>query len=228
MKLLFDTMRRVQSCLSTAPSLLNRKRNGPFTLKEFSVIIAIGIITPIIDHRILDFFVQFFYNLQGTIRIFAYTGGPVDDDLLLSWLEYGGVLAVNVVRKPGSATLAMTVNGFVQVFVNGSHLPHLLYGFNGLAADSIFFSFRYKRYDILSVSLAGIASSLAWFVNVGFSHDEFMFPVLDILRKACIRVIGGMIGDGWLGGALGFLLMKLHQKVGPRLHLEVRPPTDNP
>jgi ABC-type thiamin/hydroxymethylpyrimidine transport system permease subunit len=83
---------------------------------------------------------------------------------LVAWEEYGAVLASYLVRKPGAATLAMAINGFGQYFlVDGLQGPHhLIYFVSGLSADLIFGLFRYKRYDIATCVLAGIASQMFW------------------------------------------------------------------
>ncbi|MDV3294096.1 MAG: ECF transporter S component [Nitrososphaerales archaeon] len=183
------------------------------------VLFSIGIATPLIDHYILDFSVQYFYNVQNVVRIFDYTGGPVNSDLLLVWLEYGSVLAAYVVRKLGAATVVMTTNGFVQVFVGGAHAPHLLYGVSGLAVDLVFASFRYRRYDLPVALLAGVACAVSWYPIVYFTHGVFLLPSSFAVSDFILRVFGSAIGDGLLGAALGVAIASLARRGGARLGL---------
>jgi len=137
------------------------------------------------------------------------TGGPIFGDLLQTWLEYGAVLAACFVRKPGAGTIALTINGLCQVFVYGNHDPHLLYGVSGLGADIVFALFRYKRYDLLAVSLAGIACGLFWYPIVWVTHGVFLYPPLFIISDLAIRVIGSAVGNGIVPAALARMVLNL-------------------
>ncbi len=134
-------------------------------------------------------------------------------DLLQTWLEYGAVLAACLVRKPGAGTIAMTINGLCQVFINGTHDPHLLYGVSGLGADIVFASFRYRRYDVPAVCLAGISCWIFWYPIVWFTHGIFLYPASFILSDFAIRVLGSAVGDGLLGAVLALVVLKL---AGPK------------
>ena len=137
------------------------------------------------------------------------TGGPVFGDFLLTWLEYGAVLAAFLVRKPAAGTIALTINGFCQVFVHGTHDPHLLYGVPGLGADIVFALFRYKRYDVRVVCLAGISCAMFWYPIVWFTHGIYLYPPSFIISDLAFRVLGGAIGDGLLGAAIALIILKL-------------------
>src|SRR5437867_6354799 len=82
-----------------------------FTRNELIILVAIGVLTPLIDDRLEHFLVTFFANISGFVKIFDCTWGPLNSDLLIAWEQYGGVLACFLVRKPGAATLTMTING---------------------------------------------------------------------------------------------------------------------
>jgi energy-coupling factor transport system permease protein len=137
------------------------------------------------------------------------TGGPLFGDLLQTWLEYGAVLAACLVRKPAAGTIALTINGLCQVFVNGTHDPHLLYGVSGLGADIVFALFRYKRYDFPAVCLAGISCGMFWYPIVWFTHGVYLYPPSFILSDLAIRVLGSAVGDGLLGAALALIIVNL-------------------
>jgi ABC-type thiamin/hydroxymethylpyrimidine transport system permease subunit len=107
----------------------------------------------------------------------------------------------------------MTINGFGQVFLNGTHTPHLLYGVAGLGADLAFGLFYYKRYDLPTVCLAGIACSLFWYPVVYFSHTVYLYPTQFILIDLVVRVLGSTVGDGILGASLGFATLWILHRV---------------
>ncbi len=184
-----------------------------FSRKELLVIVAVGAITGILDDRIemLEFaFVAHNHTLLLVNDYLAYvTGGPVFGDILLVWLEFGAVLAACLVRKPAAGTVALTVNGFFQVFLHGTHDPHLLYGVPGLGADVVFAFFRYRRYDLPAVCLAGIACAMFWYPVVWFTHGLYAYPLSFILTDLAFRVFGGAIGDGLMGAAIALAILRL-------------------
>jgi ABC-type thiamin/hydroxymethylpyrimidine transport system permease subunit len=137
------------------------------------------------------------------------TGGPVFGDFLLTWLEWGAVLAACLVRKPAAGTIALTINGFCQVFVHGTHDPHLLYGVPGLGADVVFALFRYRRYDVPVVCLAGIACGVFWYPIVWFTHGIYLYPRSFILPDLALRILGSAVGDGLFAAAVALTILKI-------------------
>jgi ABC-type thiamin/hydroxymethylpyrimidine transport system permease subunit len=184
-----------------------------FSRKELAIIVAVGLVTGLADGRVetLEFAVVAHERLLVLLNDYLAfkTGGPVFGDLLETWLEYGAIVAACLVRKPAAGTLALTINGLCQVFVNGTHDPHLLYGVPGLGADLVFASLRYKRYDVPAVCLAGVACSMFWYPIVWFTHGIYLYPVSFILSDFALRVLGSSVGDGLLGGAVALLIFRL-------------------
>ena len=184
-----------------------------FSRKEFAVIVAVGLVTGLLDDKVEAVEFALVARTHVLVLLNDYlafkTGGPIFGDLLETWLEYGAVVAACLVRKPAAGTIALTINGICQVFVNGTHDPHLLYGVPGLGADLVFAYFRYKRYDVPTVGLAGIACAMFWYPIVWFTHGIYLYPVSFILSDLALRVLGSAFGDGLLGGAAALLLLGL-------------------
>jgi energy-coupling factor transport system substrate-specific component len=184
-----------------------------FSKREFAVILAVGLISGILDGRIEMLVFAAVARTQLLMLPNFYlahvTGGPVFGDLLESWLEYGAVLSACLVRKPAAGTIALTINGLCQVFVNGTHDPHLLYGVPGLGVDIVFALFRYKRHDLPVICLAGISCGMFWYPIVWFTHGIYLYPVSFILSDLAFRILGSAVGDGLLGVALAFLILRL-------------------
>jgi energy-coupling factor transport system permease protein len=186
-----------------------------FTRNELIILVAIGVITPLIDDRVEHFLVTFFLNISGSVNVFDYTGGPLNSDLLIVWEEYGAVLAAFLVRKPGAATLAMTINGFGQFFKDGYVGPHhLLYGVSGVGADLVFWAFRYRRYDAVASALAGVAAQFFWVPFSYVYHVVYIYPLSFIGGDLLIRLIGGALGDGLLGAGLGVAILQVGSWAG--------------
>jgi ABC-type thiamin/hydroxymethylpyrimidine transport system permease subunit len=184
-----------------------------FSKKELAVIVAVGLVTGLLNDKVESMEFALVARTHILVLVNDYlafkTGGPVFGDLLETWLEYGAVLAACLVRKPAAGTIALTINGLCQVFVNGTHDPHLLYGVPGLGADLVFSSLRYKRYDAPAICMAGIACAMFWYPIVWFTHGIYLYPVSFILSDFALRVLGSAVGDGLLGGAVALLIFRL-------------------
>ncbi len=184
-----------------------------FSRKELAVIVAVGLITGVLDDKVE--FIEFTLVARAHVLVLLNdylafkTGGPVFGDLLQTWLEYGAVLAACLVRKPAAGTVALTINGICQVFVNGTHDPHLLYGVPGLGADLVFAVFRYRRYDLPVVSVAGIGAAMFWYPIVWFTHGIYLYPLSFILSDLAMRILGSAVGDGLLAGAVALVVLSL-------------------
>jgi len=180
------------------------------------VIVAVGLVTGLLDDKVEA--LEFALVARSHVLVLANdylafkTGGPVFGDLLETWLEYGAVVAACLVRKPAAGTIALTINGLCQVFVNGTHDPHLLYGAPGLGADLVFAALRYRRYDVYAVSLAGVACSMFWYPIVWFTHGIYLYPLSFIVSDLALRILGSAVGDGLLGGAAALLILSLARR----------------
>ncbi len=190
-----------------------------FTRYDWIAVSLIGILTPLIDSRIEVWLPTFFFGLHNTINIFAFTGGPLNGDLLVAWEEYGAVLASYLVRKPGAATLALGINGLGQYFlVDAFHGPHHLFYFvAGLGADLLFGVFHYRRYDIPICILAGIASELFWIpVSYVYHNVLSLYSTSFIENDIATRIIGSAIGDGLVGAVLGYAILRIAMAIKKR------------
>jgi energy-coupling factor transport system substrate-specific component len=189
-----------------------------FTGRELSLLIVIGFLTALVDHRVeltilLNLFdVQSFVSLSNFL--YSSTGGPILGDFLMAWEQYGGVLAAYLVRKPLAGTVSMTANGFSQVLLNGTHSPHLLYGVVGLGADVVYAAFGYSKYDFRASALAGLAAGMFWYPVVYFSHAVYEYPTSFIAAYLTVRALGNVVGDVLLGAGLGALALIAAHRLG--------------
>jgi ABC-type thiamin/hydroxymethylpyrimidine transport system permease subunit len=182
-----------------------------FSRKQFAIIVAVGLVTGLLDGKVETLEFAVVAHSRALVLLNDYlafkTGGPIFGDLLETWLEYGAVLACCLVRKPAAGTIALTINGLCQVFVNGNHDPHLLYGVPGLGADIVFASLRYRRYDLPTIGFAGIACAMFWYPVVWFTHGLYLYPTTFIVSDFALRVLGSAVGDGLLAGGVALLLL---------------------
>lgn len=186
-----------------------------FSRNEWIAVVAIGVLTPLIDSRVEVLLPDFFYQIKGVANVFDFTGGPVNSDLLVAWEEYGGVVAGYIVRKPGAATIAMTINGVGQFVIDGFQGPHhLLYGVAGVGADVGFAAFRYRRYDVLATVFAGIMAQLFWIpVSYAYHSVPQFYSTMWMEGDLAARMLGGALGDGLLAFAIGYAVLRIAKQV---------------
>ncbi|MDG6967170.1 MAG: ECF transporter S component [Nitrososphaerota archaeon] len=184
-----------------------------FTREELAVVVAVGVVSGLAGQQIENVVFAVVARIHSLVIfndfLAYYSGGPLFGDLLEDYLEWGAVLAACIVRKPGAGTIALSINGLLQVFVYGTHDPHLLYGVAGLGADLVFGAFRYRRYDVATVALAGAACQMFWYTIVWFTHGIYLYAAQFILADLAMRVLGGAMADGLLAGGLAFVLLRL-------------------
>lgn len=184
-----------------------------FSQRDLAILFAVGLATGLVDHQFESLLFSGVARITPVVLFNDYlqyiTGGPIFGDFIQTWLEYGAVVAACLVRKPAAGTVALTVNGFVQVFLYGTHDPHLWYGFSGLGADLAFALFRYKRYDLRAVLLAGASCGFFWYLIVWPTHGIYLYPTSFIVPDFVSRLLGSAVGDGLLGAALAYVILRV-------------------
>lgn len=130
--------------------------------------------------------------------------GPLFAGLLGGFVQISQVLGGYIVKRPGAATLTMMINVTVQ-FLSGNPAGVILFPFGlaqGLGAELAFMLFRYKRYDLpvmmLAGGLASVGSQLMFVVF--FTWDPSTGPYL---ASVVIAFVAGLIEAGLIAYYLG-------------------------
>jgi energy-coupling factor transport system substrate-specific component len=112
--------------------------------------------------------------MAGFNVVYAAAGGAAGSPLNVLygiWL-LPAVVAPAIVRKPGAALFAELVAASLSVLLVSQWGPDaILSGFlQGLGAELAFALFRYRRYDVLAIALASVASA-----TLAFVHDWVLY-----------------------------------------------------
>src|SRR5690625_1374865 len=120
---------------------------------------------------------------------------PVARQLLYGMWFMVAPFAFLLIRKPGVALLSSIAAAALSAFI-GHGFGVLVYGFcQGLAAELLFASFRYKRFGIAVAGLAGIASCFAsLLLDLVYSYAKLVLWVLFV--KYGLRVVSAFIITG--------------------------------
>ncbi|WP_101842188.1 ECF transporter S component [Halobacillus sp. Marseille-P3879] len=152
------------------------------------------------------------YKLWGPLYGVVSTLGLHVEQLIYGMWFIAAVVAYLIIRKPGVALLAEVAAAQGEFIFGGEWgVATLIFGLGqGLAAELIFAAFRYKRYDMLIASLAGIAAALASIgidYYYGYIGDLALWNLL-ILFGA--RIIGAII----ISGIFAYLIVQSLEKTG--------------
>lgn len=152
------------------------------------------------------------YKIWGPIYGIVSTFGLQAEQLIYGMWFIAATVAYLIIRKPGVALLAEVAAAHGEFIFGGEWgVATLLFGIGqGLAAELIFAAFRYKRFDILVVSLAAVASA---FASIGIDYYYGYIgdlAVWNLLLLFGFRIIGSVI----IAGVFAYMIVQALEKTG--------------
>ncbi|MBE4906801.1 ECF transporter S component [Bacillus luteolus] len=152
------------------------------------------------------------YKLWGPLYYAVKPLGLHADQLIYGMWFIAATVAFLIIRKPGVALLAETAAASGE-FLMGSEfgLTVLLYGFiQGLFAELVLAAFRYKRFDLLVVCLAGFGAGLGSLI-MDFAYGE----VGDLAAwNLTLFIVARFVGAVLFTGVLAYYLVKALEATG--------------
>ncbi len=131
--------------------------------------------------------------------------------LVVGFWFIGGTLLPYIIRKPGAAIFSESLGAIVEGFITQWGITALLWGVvQGAFAELIFASFRYKRYGIGVMILAGISSAIGSYI-LDFFYSKYFSLSLNIIT---VQVVSILISGALLGGILAKLIGDGLRKTG--------------
>jgi energy-coupling factor transport system substrate-specific component len=129
--------------------------------------------------------------MAGFNVVYQAAGGAAGSPLNVLygiWL-LPAVIAPAIVRKPGAALFAELVAASLSVLVVNQWGPDaILSGFlQGLGAELAFALFRYRRYDVLAIALASVASAALAFLHDWLLYYQGLAP--DVLAITALAML---------------------------------------
>lgn len=152
---------------------------------------------------VLTFFLSFVNKALYTI------GGPILTSTIVGVYMIYGVLAVYIIRKPGTATITYFIGAFVQIILGVAYgmasalVASACYAF---AIELIFFLMRYRRWSYFAVSLASFSAVPLWFLCAAYMFGYVEWPLSILILAFLVRCISGVVMCGlivkWIGDRL--------------------------
>ncbi|WP_243388311.1 ECF transporter S component [Bacillus kexueae] len=152
------------------------------------------------------------YKLWGPFYYFVKPFGLHIDQLIYGMWFIAATVAFLIIRKPGIALLAEVAAASGE-FITGSEwgLEVLIYGFiQGLLAEAVFAAFRYKRFDLVVVSLAAIGSTVGSLIMDFYKGYIDELAVWNLTLFIGARFIGAII----ISGFFAYYLVKALESTG--------------
>ncbi|QTN00646.1 thiamine ABC transporter permease [Sediminibacillus dalangtanensis] len=152
------------------------------------------------------------YKLWGPLYGVLSTFGLQVEQLIYGMWFIAAIVAFLIIRKPGVALLAEVAAAHGEFIFGGEWgISTLLFGIGqGLAAELIFAVFRYKRYDLFVVCLAGIASG---FASLGI--DYFYGYINDLALWNFLLMVGfRLLSSVIIAGMVGYTIVQALEKTG--------------
>jgi len=121
-------------------------------------------------------------------------------DLFYGFWFIAAIVAPYIVRRPGAALAAETLAALAELLAGGEWgLTLLISGLvQGGLAEVVFAGTGYKRYDLLTLMIAGAAAGVgSLVVDRVFWYPDLTLGVLGVMLVA--RIISGALLSGWLG-----------------------------
>lgn len=155
----------------------------------------------------------------GQLRMLLESAfGPYAEFVIGPGFYIWGILACNLVRKPLSGTISMTIGSAVEILAgNPFGLPVFLFNFwEGFGPDiSYNMIFRNKRYDLVVAIVGGILSA-----DLGLVYGWYYFGFSQLPPLAFIIYVIEVTLSGVAAGIIGYYLAKALERIG------VKPPSE--
>ncbi len=119
-------------------------------------------------------------------------------------------LAAYILRKPGVALITEVLAAAVELLMgNSGGITVVLTGFiQGLGAELVFMMFRYKKWDFLSMSLAGMLSALFIFCYELYFLNYYLLSPYILLLQLLVRFISATVFSGFIAKKTGDALIR--------------------
>jgi len=185
-------------------SELKEKRGGwnfNFTTRDIVIIAVIAAITGIVNTGVGNLW----YLLNTSL-------GPLGGALLQGAFMWAYILAMWLVRKPGTALMLGIIEAFTEILMgNAAGIGTLGWGITqGLGVEAVMAICGYAKFGLLPAIMAGAASSQFGTVWTAVLYGWDPATAKDVWLALPINLVSGAV----MSGLLGYLLSKAISRTG--------------
>jgi energy-coupling factor transport system substrate-specific component len=155
---------------------MQKSKSYRYTSLDVSALAGVAVISGVIFLIASNYI---YYPLKGLTPLFPAMSviWPV---MYGAWF-IGGTAAAYIIRKPGAAFFGEFLGGLVEAVLGSSFgISVLIWGaLQGLASEAAFAIWKYKRYDYVSMSLAGFLPGLPIQIPGWYMFPDLYIAVID-------------------------------------------------
>ncbi|TQS70967.1 thiamine permease [Ornithinibacillus gellani] len=136
--------------------------------------------------------------------------GPIGYDIIFGVWFLVSIIAAYIIRKPGAAFLSETIAAMVEVLIGSTAGPMLIIAgmVQGIGAEAVFASMRWKNYATWVLLLAGMGSAVTSFTYGYFMSGYAALATGYVVAMFVLRLISGAVIAGVGGKAIADGLAK--------------------
>jgi energy-coupling factor transport system substrate-specific component len=149
------------------------------------------------------------YYLAFVNKTLTAVGGPILTSTITGIYMLYGVLAIYIIRKPGTAAITYFIGAFIQILSGIAYgVPSAIIAAACYAVfvELVFALFRYNRWNYFTVPLASLCAVPLWFIFAAYMYGYVEWGVPILLAAFVVRCLSGIVLCGllakWLGDRL--------------------------
>lgn len=130
--------------------------------------------------------------------------GPIGIEVLYGMYFTSAMLAMYIIRKPGAAILGSMAAALTEVLLGSPFglVNLVLAGFvQAVACELVFMAFKYKKFNMVTLSMSGILIAIFMFVRDYIAFGYGVQPTAVLIGMISVRMLSGVL--------LGALITKL-------------------
>lgn len=179
-------------------------KTGKWELKDIIMMAILGVIFSAIYLAIFDFGMVLSTAMAPTgLSNYAF-------EIIYGVWFMASTVAAYIIRKPGVAFVCEVLASIVELMMgNSGGLTVVLTGvIQGAGAELAFALFRYKKWDLLSMTLAGIFSAVFIFCYELFYLDYIHLAPVMLITQLLVRFVSAFVFAGLVAKLAGDGLAK--------------------
>ncbi|MCQ2559073.1 MAG: ECF transporter S component [Oscillospiraceae bacterium] len=179
-------------------------KTGKWELKDIIMMAILGVIFSAIYLAIFDFGMVLSTAMAPTgLSNYAF-------EIIYGVWFMASTVAAYIIRKPGAAFVCEVLASIVELMMgNSGGLTVVLTGvIQGAGAELAFALFRYKKWDLLSMTLAGIFSAVFIFCYELFYLDYIHLAPVMLITQLLVRFVSAFVFAGLVAKLAGDGLAK--------------------
>lgn len=166
--------------------------NKKWQLKDVVLMSVLGIVFAVI------YLAVFYFGLSLQTVLTPFGLAPFGFEVIYGVWFMAATIAAFIIRKPGAAVITEVLAGLIELLMgNAGGAVVLLTAFiQGAGVELGFALFRYRRFDLLSMSISGIIGALFIFIFELYYLQYYLLAPALLLGQLVIRFISAFVFAG--------------------------------